>query len=61
MDILHGYKTYITAAIMLLAGLAQLLGIDLPALDGNAAGQLVMEALAVIFLRKGLKDDISRA
>lgn len=61
MDILNGYKTYIVALFMLLAGLAQLLGVDLPALDGNSAGHLVMEALAVLFLRKGLKGDIGRA
>ena len=61
MEILNGYKTYITAAIMLLAGLAQILGIDLPTLDGGSAGHLVMEALAVIFLRKGLKGDLGKA
>lgn len=61
MDILNGYKTYITATIMLLAGLAQVLGIDLPALDSGSAGHLIMEALAVIFLRKGLKGDIGNA
>lgn len=61
MDILNGYKTYIVAAFMLLAGLAQVLGIDLPALDGGSAGHLIMEALAVLFLRKGLKGDIGRA
>tara|TARA_R110002020_G_scaffold36451_7_gene109617 strand:+ start:79 stop:831 length:753 start_codon:yes stop_codon:yes gene_type:complete len=61
MDILRGYKTYITAGFMLLAGLAQVLGIDLPALDSGAAGHLIMEALAVIFLRQGLKGDIARA
>ena len=61
MDILNGYKTYIVALFMLLAGLAQMLGIDLPALDGNSAGHLIMEALAVLFLRKGLKGDIGRA
>lgn len=55
MDILNGYKTYLVAVVMLLAGLAQLLGVDLPALDGNAAGHLIMEALAVLFQRKGLK------
>lgn len=60
MDILNGYKTYITAAIMLLAGLAQMLGIDLPALDGGSAAHLVMEALAVMFLRKGLKGEAAR-
>ncbi|WP_240232908.1 glycoside hydrolase family 108 protein [Devosia lacusdianchii] len=61
MEILNGNKTYIVAAFMLLAGLAQVLGIDLPALEGASAGHLIMEALAVIFLRKGLKGDIGRA
>jgi lysozyme family protein len=61
MHILNGYKTYITAAIMLLAGLAQVLGVDLPTLDSGSAGHLIMEALAVIFLRKGLKGDIGQA
>lgn len=61
MDFLNGYKTYIVAVIMLLAGLAQMLGVDLPALDGASSGQMMMEALAILFLRKGLKGDISRA
>lgn len=55
MAILTGYRTYIVAAFMLLAGLAQVLGIDLPSLDGGAAGNLILEALAIIFLRKGFK------
>lgn len=55
MDFFSGYRTYIVAAFMLLAGLAQVLGVDLPSLDGGAAGNLVLEALAIIFLRKGLK------
>ena len=61
MEILNGYKTYIVAIIMLLAGLAQVLGLDLPALDGQASGQMMMEALAILFLRKGFKTDLSRA
>jgi lysozyme family protein len=61
MTILSGYKTYIVAAVMLLAGLAQILGIAMPTLDGASAGHLIMEALAVIFLRKGLKADIGNA
>jgi lysozyme family protein len=61
MDILAGYKTYIVAAFMLLAGLAQMLGVELPALDGGAAGNLVLEALAILFLRRGLKGDIGKA
>ncbi|MDB5507314.1 MAG: hypothetical protein JWR75_1952 [Devosia sp.] len=61
MDVFTGYRTYLIAASMVLAGLAQLLGIDLPALDGQSAGQLIMEAVAIIFLRKGIKSDISNA
>ncbi|WP_424981786.1 glycoside hydrolase family 108 protein [Maritalea sp. S77] len=53
---LQGYKTYITAALMLLIGLAQLSGIEVPAFDGTNTGQLIMEAFAIIFLRKGLKE-----
>jgi lysozyme family protein len=61
MEFLNGYKTYIVAAIMLLAGIAQVLGVELPALESGSAGQMVMEALAILFLRKGLKGDIGRA
>jgi lysozyme family protein len=57
MTILSGYRTYIVAAFMILAGLAQVLGVELPALDGGSAGSLILEALAIIFLRKGLKSD----
>ena len=55
MVFLNGYKTYIVAAFMLLAGLAQVLGVDLPNLEGSSAGHLIMEALAVLFLRQGVK------
>jgi lysozyme family protein len=58
MDFLSGYKTYIVAAIMLVVGLAGLVGVDVPAFDGHAPASLVMEALAFIFLRRGLKSDI---
>src|SRR5690606_14939217 len=34
MSLLNGYKTYVVVVFMLLAGVAQLLGIDLPGLDG---------------------------
>ncbi|WP_375449537.1 glycoside hydrolase family 108 protein [uncultured Devosia sp.] len=61
MAIFSGYKTYIVAAFMLIAGLAQVLGIDLPSLDGASAGHLIMESLAVIFLRQGVKGDIGKA
>ncbi len=52
---LDGYKTYVVAAAMLLAGLSQLIGVDIPSFEGQSAGHLMMEALAIIFLRKGMK------
>lgn len=61
MDILTGYKTYIVGVLMLLAGIAQLAGVDVPGFDGQTAGQLIFEGLSVVFLRKGLKSDIGNA
>lgn len=61
MNLLSGYKTYIIAAFMLLAGVAQIMGVELPALDGSSAGGLVLEALAVIFLRKSFKAGADRS
>jgi len=61
MNVLTGSKTYLVAAAMLIAALAQLLGVDLPAFDGHSAGQLAMEAFAILFLRKGLKTEIGNS
>ncbi len=61
MSYLSGYKTYIIAAFMVLAGLMQMLGVDLPALDGQSAGELMMEAFAIIFLRRGIRTEIGNA
>lgn len=61
MNLLTGYRTYLIAGLMLISGLAQLLGVDLPTLDGQSAGQLIMEALAIFFLRRGIKADINGA
>ena len=58
MNLFAGYKTYAVAAIMLLVGIAGLAGIDVPSFEGHAPASLVMEALAFIFLRKGLKSDL---
>lgn len=58
MNVLAGYKTYIVAGAMVLAGLAQVLGAEVPTLEGHSAGQLILEAIAIIFLRKGIKNDI---
>lgn len=61
MNMLTGYRTYVIAALMLISGVAQLLGVDLPTLEGQSAGQLIMEALAIFFLRRGIKADIKGA
>jgi hypothetical protein len=55
LSILDGFKTYIIAAAMILTAVSQLLGIDIPNFDGQAAGQLLMEGLAILFLRQGVK------
>jgi len=56
MSFLSGYRTYLVAAAMAVAALAQLLGVDLPSFDGQSAGHLLMEALAIVFLRRGIKE-----
>lgn len=55
LGFLTGFKTYLVAAAMVLAGVSQLVGVDLPSFDGHSAGQLLMEGLAILFLRKGIK------
>jgi hypothetical protein len=55
LSFLAGYRTYVIAVAMLLAGAAQLVGVDIPSFDGQSAGHLLMEGLAILFLRKGLK------
>jgi len=55
LNVLDGFKTYIVAAAMVLAALGQLVGVDIPSFDGHAAGQLLMEGMAIMFLRKGMK------
>ncbi len=61
MDILSGYKTYIAGVLMLLAGVGQVFGVDVPGFDTQSAGQLIVEGLAIVFLRKGVKTDIGNA
>lgn len=55
LSFLDGYKTYIVAAAMLVTGLGQLVGLEIPSFEGQSAGHLVMEGLAILFLRRGLK------
>lgn len=53
--ILDGFKTYLVATAMVLAAVSQMLGVNIPSFEGHAAGQLLMEGLAILFLRKGMK------
>jgi hypothetical protein len=55
LTFLVGYRTYLVAAAMILAAITQLFGVDVPSFDGQSAGDLLMQAFAVIFLRKGMK------
>jgi hypothetical protein len=55
LNILDGFKTYLVAIAMILAALSQLVGLDIPSFEGHAAGQLLMEGFAILFLRKGMK------
>ena len=48
---LSGYKTYVIGLFMALVAVAQIAGIDLPAVEGQNAGQLLMEAFGLMFLR----------
>jgi len=61
MNFLTGYKTYLVAFFMLISGALELLGVNVPTIEAGNAMQLVMEALAIIFLRKGLKTEIANA
>ena len=58
MNFLSGYKTYIMGAFMLLAALAQIAGVDLPGFDEQSSTELMLQALAFIFLRKGIKGGV---
>ena len=55
LTFLVGYRTYLVAIAMILAAVTQLVGVDVPSFDGQSAGDLLMQAFAVIFLRKGMK------
>lgn len=50
---LSGYKTYITAAVMvIIAGAKMFLGVDVPGFTGDP-GTLITAALGLIFARIG--------
>ena len=60
MNVFGGYKTYIVGALMLVVGIAQSLGLTIEMFGDYSGPQMVMEALAVIFLRRGLKADLGK-
>ena len=55
LNLLDGFKTYLVAAAIVLAAVSQLIGVDLPSFEGQSAGHLLMEGLAILFLRRGMK------
>ncbi|WP_417580465.1 glycoside hydrolase family 108 protein [Pelagibacterium sp.] len=60
MNVFDGHKTYIIGALMLLVGIAQSVGFGIPMFGEYSGPQMIMEALAVIFLRRGLKADLGK-
>jgi len=61
LNFLAGYKTYIVGAAMLVVGLAQLVGVAIPDFTGQSAGDLLMQGLAIIFLRQGITNTIAKS
>lgn len=55
MNILSGFKTYIVAVIMVLSGVAEILGVDVPGVEAADASRMIMEGLAFFFVRAGIK------
>jgi len=60
LSILANYKTYILGVAMLIAGIAELLGVSLPSFADQSAGDLLMQGLAVIFLQHGITSTAAR-
>lgn len=61
MTLFDGYKTYAIGVLMLLVGAAQIAGLSIPPFGDYSGVQLIMEALGIIFLRKGIKSEVGRA
>jgi lysozyme family protein len=61
LSLLAGYKTYLVGAAMLITGIAELLGVSLPAFAGQSAGDLLMQGLAIIFLRQGITNTVAKS
>ena len=61
LTILAGYKTYLVGFAMLIVGVAQLLGVSIPDFTGQSAGDLLMQGLAIIFLRQGITNTVAKS
>lgn len=61
LTILAGYKTYLVGFAMLIVGVAQLLGVSIPDFSGQSAGDLLMQGLAIIFLRQGITNTVAKS
>lgn len=53
-EMLRGRKTYFTALVMILIGLAQVAGYAIPGFDPANAGQLITEGIGFMFMRMGI-------
>jgi hypothetical protein len=54
LNVFTNGKTYIIGALMILIGLAEMFGIDIPRVDGTNASQIIAEGFGFIFLRAGV-------
>lgn len=61
LNFLAGYKTYVIGAAMLIIGIAQLIGVAIPDFTGQSAGDLLMQGLAIIFLRQGITNTVAKS
>lgn len=53
-EVLRGRKTYFSALVMVLVGLAEVAGYSVPGFDPVNAGQLIVEGAGVFFMRMGI-------
>lgn len=60
MSVLHGYKTYILAIIIVISSVSEaFLGVDVPGYDLDV-GEAIMVALGLFTARLGAKVDVNK-
>lgn len=52
MNVLPGYKTYITAGVMIVVAVAEMSGVSIPGFSGSP-GELLTGAIGLVFARLG--------